>query len=280
MNTLVNAIALPRAPAPARAAHGPWLQRFVRSRWSVWTSPLALLLLWTAATTFEWMPAHILMSPWQVLLTARDLAESGELGQHLGISLFRLLAGFGLGASAGLAFGVVLGLSPGLRSYVDPTFNVLRQLPTVALIPLFILLFGIGESFKVFIVAKASFFIVALAVHDAIRNLSQRYFEVAQVYCFSRWQRIRLIVLPAIVPAALTGMRIALSRSWMVLVGAELLAADSGLGQMMEMGRQMFRLDVVMVGVVLTGVIGFGLDRACHALEARLMRWKRSGENA
>ena len=284
MTSIVNAIALPRAkdtprsPAPVRAAPIPWLRRFVRSRWSVWASPLALLLLWTAATTFEWMPAHILMSPWQVLLTAADLAESGELGQHLGISLFRLLAGFGLGASAGLAFGVVLGLSPGLRSYVDPTFNVLRQLPTVALIPLFILLFGIGESFKVFIVAKASFFIVALAVHDAIRNLSARYFEVAQVYCFSRWQRIRLIVLPAIVPAALTGMRIALSRSWMVLVGAELLAADSGLGQMMEMGRQMFRLDVVMVGVVLTGVIGFGLDRLCHALEARLMRWKRSGE--
>lgn len=279
MTSLVNAIALPRVPAPARAASVPWLQRFVRSSWSVWASPLALLLLWTAATTFEWMPAHILMSPWQVLLTAADLAESGELGQHLGISLFRLLAGFGLGASAGLAFGVVLGLSPALRSYVDPTFNVLRQLPTVALIPLFILLFGIGESFKVFIVAKASFFIVALAVHDAIRNLSQRYFEVAHVYCFSRWQRIRLIVLPAIVPAALTGMRIALSRSWMVLVGAELLAADSGLGQMMEMGRQMFRLDVVMVGVVLTGVIGFGLDRACHALESRLMRWKRDGES-
>jgi sulfonate transport system permease protein len=94
------------------------------------------------------------------------------------------------------------------------------------------------------------------------------------VFRFTRWQTIRKVVLPAIVPDALTGARIALSRSWMVLVGAELLAADSGIGQMMEMGRQMLRLDIVMLGVLLTGTIGFALDRGCRLLQARLMRWK------
>jgi len=94
------------------------------------------------------------------------------------------------------------------------------------------------------------------------------------VFRFTRWQTIRKVVLPAIVPDTLTGARIALSRSWMVLVGAELLAADSGIGQMMEMGRQMFRLDIVMLGVLLTGSIGFLLDRGCRQLAARLMRWK------
>jgi sulfonate transport system permease protein len=235
-----------------------------------------LLLLWSLASALEWVPEQILVSPLQVAATAVDLVQSGELPDHLSISLYRLFAGFGLGSVSGLAFGVVLGLSSGLRSYVDPLFNVLRQLPTVALIPLFILIFGIGESFKIFIVIKATFFVVALAVHDAVRNISARYFEVAAVYRFSRWQVIRRIVLPAIIPPALTGVRIALSRSWMVLVGAELLAADTGLGQMMEMGRQMFRLDVVMVGVVLTGVIGFMLDRGFRCLETRLMRWKRN----
>lgn len=259
-------------PLARRSLAGRWLT----ARWSAWTSPVLLLILWALATGLDWMPEQILVSPLQVGHTAIELAQSGELTDHLGISLYRLFVGFGLGSLAGLSFGILLGLSPTLRSYVDPTFHVLRQLPTVALIPLFILVFGIGESFKVFIVIKATFFIVALAVHDGIRSLSARYFEVAKIYTFSRWQVIRQIVLPAVIPAALTGIRIALSRSWMVLVGAELLAADSGLGQMMEMGRQMFRLDIVMVGVVLTGLIGFTLDRGFRWLEAYLMRWKRS----
>lgn len=263
-------------PGRPPASFSPSLgDRWLAARWSAWTAPVLVLLLWSAATALEWAPPQILVSPWQVALTAAELVQSGELTDHLSVSLYRLFAGFTLGGAAGLAAGVLLGLSKPLRAYVEPTFNVLRQLPTVALIPLFILVLGIGESFKVFIVAKATFFIVALAAHDAIRNISTRYFEVASVYRFSRWSVIRRVALPAIVPDVLTGVRIALSRSWMVLVGAELLAADSGLGQMMELGRQMFRLDVVMVGVVLTGVIGFGLDRSFRLVEQRLTRWKK-----
>jgi sulfonate transport system permease protein len=265
----------PAALPPPAKPHPGVVERWLAARWSAWTAPVLALLLWSAATALEWAPPQILVSPWQVALTASEMAASGELPDHLGVSLYRLFAGFALGGAAGLAAGVLLGLSKPLRAYVEPTFNVLRQLPTVALIPLFILVLGIGESFKVFIVAKATFFIVALAAHDAIRNLPARYFEVAALYRFSRWNVIRRIALPAIVPDVLTGVRIALSRSWMVLVGAELLAADSGLGQMMEMGRQMFRLDVVMVGVVLTGVIGFTLDRSFRMIEQRLTRWKR-----
>ncbi|WP_241687815.1 ABC transporter permease [Janthinobacterium sp. 17J80-10] len=267
---------LPSAIAPGAARPRTSLaERWLAAPWSAWTSPFLLLLLWSLATRLEWMPEQILVSPLQVAQSALELAQSGDLLDHLSVSLYRLFAGFGLGCLSGLAFGILLGLSSALRSYVDPLFNVLRQLPTVALIPLFILLFGIGESFKVFIVVKATFFVVALTVHDAIRSLSVRLFEVGEVYCFTRGQVVRRIVLPAIVPAALTGVRLALSRSWMVLVGAELLAADSGLGQMMEMGRQMFRLDIVMVGVVITGLIGFSLDRGFRLLESYLMRWKR-----
>jgi sulfonate transport system permease protein len=264
-------------PAPSTgAARKPLVERWLASRWSGWLSPVLFLALWSAATYLEWMPEQILVSPLQVLKTGWEMALSGELWDNLGVSLYRLFAGFGIGSIAGLVFGVLLGLSSSLRAYVEPTFNVLRQLPTVALIPLFILVFGIGETFKVFIVIKATFFVVGLAVHDAVRALSSRYAEVAQIYCFTRWQVIHGIVLPSIIPATLTGVRIALSRAWMVLVGAELLAAESGLGQMMELGRQMFRLDIVMLGVVLTGVIGFSLDRGFRLLERHLMRWQRS----
>ena len=264
----------------SRPANTKWIDRWLNARWSAWTSPVILLLIWSAVTALQLVPEQILVSPWQLILTIQELTLSGELYDHLSVSLGRLFIGFGLGSLAGLAFGVLLGLSPFLRGFVAPLFNVLRQLPTVALIPLFILVFGIGESFKIFIVLKATFFIVALAVHDAIRNLSVRLFEVAAIYRFNRWQVIQKIILPAIIPAAFTGVRIALSRSWMVLVGAELLAAESGLGQMMEMGRQIFRLDIVMVGVVLTGVIGFSLDRSFRWLEKRLMGWKKTQEHA
>jgi len=267
------------APAPARVAR-PRARRGLVTRWldwrfSSWTSPLLVLALWVAVTELALAPEQILVPPWQVLVSGWELMQSGELGEHVSVSLMRLVSGFGFGSVAGIAFGLLVGLSPRLDAYTAPTFQVLRQIPSVALIPLFILMFGIGETFKVIIVAKASFFIVALAVHEAVKSLPARYLEVAAVLRFSRLQVIRKVVLPAIVPDTLTGVRIALGRSWMVLVGAELLAAENGLGQMMEMGRQMFRLDVVMVGVVLTGLVGLALDRGFRLLEAWLMRWQR-----
>lgn len=262
-------------PAPSRPVTR-WLNAWLNSPWSSLISPLLLLALWSLATALDWAPEQILVSPLQVLRSAADMVASGELQQHLSISLLRLMGGFALGSAAGIAFGILVGLSAPLRSFTAPTFHVLRQMPSVALIPLFILLFGIGESFKIFIVVKATFFVVALAVIDGVTSVPQRYLEVAAVLRLSPWQAVRKVVLPAIVPATLTGVRIALGRSWMVLVGAELLAADSGVGQMMEMGRQMFRLDVVMVGVVLTGLVGFALDRGFLLLEAWLMRWQRS----
>lgn len=267
------ASATPRPAAPTR--RGP-LQRWLDWRWSGWTSPLLVLAAWILVTTLELAPEQILVPPLQVLAAAHELAASGELGEHVSVSLARLLSGFAIGSLAGIAFGLLAGLSPRLDAYTAPTFQVLRQVPSVALIPLFILVFGIGETFKVVIVAKASFFVVALAVHDAIASLPARYAEVAAIFRFTRLQTLRKVVLPAIVPATLTGVRIALGRSWMVLVGAELLAAENGLGQMMEMARQMFRLDIVMVGVVLTGVIGVTLDRGCRLAESWLMRWQRA----
>jgi sulfonate transport system permease protein len=115
---------------------------------------------------------------------------------------------------------------------------------------------------------------VALAASEGVKGIPRGYFEVASVYRLPLWSLLRDVAFPAAAPPIVTGLRISLSRAWMVLVAAELLAADSGLGQMIELSRQMLRIDIVMVGVVVTGAIGFVLDFAFRLLEKRLLRWR------
>ncbi|MDR2636801.1 MAG: ABC transporter permease [Zoogloeaceae bacterium] len=256
---------------PVRLSH---LQQALGRRALLWISPIAVLLAWIAACRSGVFPEQILVSPAVVLKTFCELWESGELQDHIGKSLYRLVWGFALGVFLGISFGVLMGLSKTAERLFSPLFNAVRQVPSIAFIPMFILIFGVEETFKIIIVLKAAFFPVALAAFDAVKGIPQHFVEVAKVYRLPARHLVRKLVLPSTVPPILTGMRLSLTRAWIVLVAAELLAADSGLGQMMEMGRQMFRIDIVMVGVVLTGVIGFTLDRGCQWFERRLVRWR------
>jgi sulfonate transport system permease protein len=238
-------------------------------------SPVLLLAAWTLVARAHWFPEQILVPPRDVLDAFHEVWDSGELPGDLKISLYRLLLGFVLGSTAGLFVGVALSTSRQAQIYLGPTFNMLRQVPTLALTPMFILLFGIGETMKIVIILKSTLFPVAIATLEGVRNIPRPYLEVGRAYRLGPWVRFRRIIFPATVPPLLTGVRIALGRSWMVLVAIELLAADTGIGQMMEIGRQMLRLDIVMVGVIVTGLIGFALDRGLRLLEHGLLPWKR-----
>nr|WP_255325761.1 ABC transporter permease [Sphingobium sp. 15-1] len=202
------------------------------------------------------------------------MAASGELQRHVGDSLTRLLVGFAIGAVAGMVFGAALALSRLVEAVLSPLFLTLWQVPVIAFVPLMVMFLGIDEPFKIAVVAIAAFFPMALATFDGIRGVPRNWFDVAKVYRLSLLQLIRRILLPATVPAVLTGLRISLTRAWVVLVAAELLAADSGIGQMMEMGRQLFQIDVVLAGVVVSGLIGFLLDRGARWVENRATRWR------
>ena len=258
----------------------------VRRRWpslplrptllAPWISPLLLLAVWTFVAGRQWFPEQILVPPGVVLGTLREVWSSGELQDNLRISLCRLLLGFVLGSVSGIAVGIVLATSARARIYLGPTFNALRQVPTLALTPMLILIFGIGETLKVVIILKSTLFPVAVATQEGIRDIPRQFLEVGQVFRLGRRAQLRHIIFPATVPALLTGVRIALGRSWMVLVAVELLAADSGIGQMMEMGRQMLRLDVVMVGVIVTGPVGFAIYSSFRSLQSRLLRGRSS----
>jgi sulfonate transport system permease protein len=253
------------------------MARFVRPVFNALTwviSPVALLLLWHLVANAGIFPRNVLVPPAQVWQIFEALLASGELLEHLDNSLSRLGLGFAIGAFSGLAFGVLMALSKNVEAYCAPLFHSLRQIPSIALIPMFVLLLGIDETVKIVIVAKTAFFPVALAASEGVKAIPRSYFEVADVYQL-RWPTlVREIALPAAAPPIITGFRISLTRAWVVLVATELLAADSGLGQMIEMSRQMLRIDVVMVGVVITGLIGFALDFSFRRLERRLLRWQ------
>jgi len=247
---------------------------FFQERVPLFISPLLLLGGWAWVCQAGIFPEQILVSPLRVYEAAAELWNSGDLQMHLQHSLSRLAFGFCAGSLLGLVFGVLMGLFKPVAQYCSPLFNAIRQVPTIAFIPMLILIFGVEETFKIVVVAKAAFFPVSLAAYDAVKGIPRSYFEVARVYQLPARYLITRIILPATVPPVLTGLRLSLGRSWMVLVAAELLAADSGIGQMMELGRQMFRIDIVMVGVFITGLVGFVLDRGFRTLEGHLVKWK------
>jgi len=239
-------------------------------------APLALIALWQAACLTGVFPSQVLVPPSDVARALWSLGANGELERHVGESMFRLGVGFAIGSLAGLAFGATIALSRLAEAAFGPFFLALWQVPVIAFVPMLVIFLGIDERFKIVIVALAAFFPVALATFDGVRGVPRAWFDVARVYRTRLPDLVWRILLPATVPAVLTGLRVALTRAWIVLVAAELLAADSGIGQMMEMGRQMFRIDVVLAGVVVSGVIGFALDYGAKALERRATRWRRA----
>lgn len=232
----------------------------------------ALLAAWWIVARLGVFPPQVLASPQAVLISAREGLASGELLRDLSASLGRLAIGYVAGAGLGLAFGIAMALSPTFEAYTSGLFHAIRQAPTIAFIPLLVLLFGVQETFKIVVVAKAAFYPVALAAYTGVQGVPRRYFEVADVYRFSLAQRLTRVVGPAVLPPVMTGLRLSLSRAWVALVAAELLVADSGIGQMMEMGRQTFHMEAVLLGVILIGAIGFFLDRGFKQVESRLVK--------
>jgi len=252
----------------------PWRKRLVIAGTGL-ILPLALFVLWWVASARGWLPEQILPPPDYVYQTARDMIASGELLYHTGVSLRRVVIGFALGASAGLVLGISMGLSERVEDYVKPLFLAFAQIPTLGWIPLLMLLVGIEETLKIIIIAKGAIVPMTLNTFTGIRGVSPKYLEVGKALRFSRWQTLRLIVLPGAVPSIFTGIRYGLTHSWTSLVGVELLASSEGLGYQLVWGRQMFWLDTVIVAMIAIGLVGFIMDKGLDRTETLIQRWKR-----
>ncbi|MBM3110283.1 ABC transporter permease [Pseudomonas arcuscaelestis] len=257
---------------PAPATRGRGLGSAYWTRLQAWYLPLGLAALWWLASRNLWMSEQILPAPSLVWQSAQELAH-GELWAHLAISLQRLLIGLLAGVSCGALLGAWLGFSRRAERLVLPTFNALAQIPTLAWVPLFMVLFGIGELLKLVVLVKAIIVPVTLHTLVGVRDAQPRLREAAAVLKLPRRLMITRLILPAALPAFLAGVRLALATGWSSLLAVELLTSSEGIGYLMVWARQLFMLDIVFVCIAVIGLIGFGMDRGLGWLDRRLVYW-------
>jgi sulfonate transport system permease protein len=227
-----------------------------------------------------WIVSHtglvnpfLLPSPERVARAATAMIADGSLWANTIVSLGRVLAGFGLSVAAGIPLAILFALQPRLRELAEPPLEFVRQTPPLALLPLLILWLGIGEMQKIGIIMLACFFPIFLGTLGGLAQVDPKLIEVGRVCGLSRAALVRRIVLPSAAGAIVTGLRIALGYSWRALVGAELVAASSGLGYLIVDAQNLARTDMVLVGVLVIGTLGLLADMATRALIRRYLPW-------
>ncbi|GAA4534231.1 ABC transporter permease [Amycolatopsis samaneae] len=259
---------------PAAPGAPPRRTRWRRPNLRRWISPIALLAVWQIASATGLLPPDKLSSPWTVVQAGAEVIRSGELGTAFAVSIGRVGAGFVLGAAVGIALGVLAGLSRWGEALVDPPVQMLRTLPFLGLIPLFILWFGIGEQTKILLVALGVAFPLYLNVHSGIRATDERLVEATRALGFTRAERLWHVVLPGALPPALVGLRQSLGLAWLALIVGETVNADAGVGYLINNARDFLRTDVVVVGLVVYALLGLATDALVRLLERRALRWR------
>lgn len=222
--------------------------------------PLAIAALWALAASVDAVPAILLPSPAAVAGAFVELAKSGALLTHTLASGARAIAGFALAGATGIALGLWFSRAPRAERASHVVLECLRVTPPLAMIPLLILWFGIGEAPKIAIVFLSGFFPIYLNTLTAFRSVDGKLLEVGASLDFSREEMFRLIMLPAAMPGILTGLRLGFGYSWRALVGAELIAASSGLGYLINESGEYLKTDCVFAGIITIAVLGIVAD--------------------
>jgi sulfonate transport system permease protein len=259
-------------PAPTPALGKPLGQR----KWSIIriSSPVVLLALWQILSATGVIPQDVLPAPQLIFDAGLQLLRNGKLVEALEVSGLRVLEGLTLGGLIGVALGVAVGLSQWFEATVDPPMQMVRALPHLGLIPLFILWFGIGELPKVLLVALGVSFPLYLNTFSAIKQVDPKFLETADVLGFSLWQRLRIIILPSAAPQVLVGLRQSLAIAWLTLIVAEQINADKGIGYLINNARDFLRVDIIIFCLVIYALLGITTDAIVRALERRALRYR------
>ena len=250
------------------------MTRNVSYRWLAVLSPLGFLLVWEILSRTGVADPRFFPPPSVVIQTLGGMVGSGELPFHLAVSVKRILLGFVLGSAPAVAVGLAMGLSPAVRALLMPLVAAIYPIPKIAIYPLFIVLLGIGEASKISIVAVSIFFLVLLNTMAGVINLDRAYFNIARAYGAGPLHIFRTIAWPGALPQIFTGLKLGMGFALIVIIGAELLGSDAGIGFLIWRSYQIFAVDVMFAGLLVTAILGWLATIALDWLELRALPWR------
>jgi sulfonate transport system permease protein len=281
------------AQGPAEAVEGPppdrppaRIRKLVRGEhrlglgsalsWGWLLGPFVVLVYWTWGSAVGFIDSHTLPAPWTTVSSAADLVQNGKLQQNVLISASRAGQGLVMGLLAGVALALLSGLSLAGGYLIDGLVQLKRAVPSLALMPFFILWFGIGEPMKVLLIAVGVFIPIYVHTHTALRAIDLRFVELSETLALTRFEFIRDVILPGSLPGFMLGLRFAVMAAWLGLVVVEQFNTVSGIGYMINQARSYAQTEVMFVGIVLYALLGIVSDRLVVALEARTLSWRRT----
>jgi len=238
-----------------------------------WIAPVVVLIAWEWLAQSGWLSPQVLPAPSKVARTAFKLLLSGSLLNDLGVSLLRAAAGFAIGGGIGFALGTLVGFSRIAQALIDRSVQMIRAIPFLAMVPLVIVWFGVGEGEKIFLVSLGVAFPIYINTTLGIRQVDPKLLELGRVQGLGTWQTVRRIILPGALPSILTGVRYSLATAWLALVVAETIGAQSGLGFLAMDAREFLRTDVIVLTILIYALIGVAADSIARLLERRLLAW-------
>jgi len=236
--------------------------------------PVGVAVIWELVVRAGWASGRLVPPPSVIFNTFVELARAGELQRHVLVTTGRVAAGFGIGVVAGTLIGAIAGYSALTRRLVDPTFQALRAIPSIAWVPIFVLWFGIFEASKITLIAVGVFFPVYLGVMGAIMSVDRKLVEVGRAFRLSAAAMVRRILLPAVLPAYIISLRSGLGLGWMFVVAAELLGASEGLGYLLIDGQQLGKPAQIVAAIVAFAIIGKLTDWLIVIASAPFLRWE------
>ncbi len=236
-------------------------------------SPIIILVLWELIARAGWVNPFLVPAPSMVLVTLGKMAWNLDLFVNLYDSLRRIVAGFGIAVVVGVALGILMARIQGVETAVDPLVELIRPVSPLAIFPLAILWFGIGEASKIFLIALACAFPIILNTYAGVRTIDVNFIRASRSLGASEWEILTRVILPACMPHVFTGLRLAWGIALIVIIAAEMIGGSSGIGYMILDAQQTFRVERVFAGIVAIGVLGFLTDQGFRYLRRVILPW-------
>lgn len=263
-----------RSPDPESDKPGRWVNRSNGERLLSVLSPIILLAVWELSVRRDWIDSRFVPAPSEAFRAAGVMLQSGELWANLSVSLVRIGVGFVVGAVPGILIGLAMGLFGPVRAIIQPLVDCTFPIPKIAILPLFMMVFGLGEESKYAIIAVAVVYLVLINTMAGVRNIEKIYLDVCKNYHASKLMMFTDVALPGALPMIVTGLKLGMGVALLVIVAAEFVGAKSGIGYLIWNSWQTFQVEKMYVGLLVSALLGFVTAVLLNLLERVLVPWK------